>query len=44
MDCQTEENAHLIIQRISNKFYSIFRKKNYRMNYSVHKAELDRNR
>ena len=42
--CQTEENAHLIIQRISNKFYSIFRKKNYRMNYSVHKAELDRNR
>ena len=42
VDCQTEENAHLIIQRISNKFYSIFRK--YRMNYSVHKAELDRNR
>lgn len=41
VDCQTEENAHLIIQRISNKFYSIFRKKNYRMNYSVHKAELD---
>lgn len=36
VDCQTEENAHLIIQRISNKFYSIFRKKNYRMNYSVH--------
>lgn len=24
VDCQTEENAHLIIQRISNKFYSIF--------------------
>ena len=44
VDCQTKENAHLIIQRISNKFYSIFRKKNYRMNYSVHKAELDRNR
>lgn len=44
VDCQTEENAHLIIQRISNKFYSIFRKKNYRMNYSVHKVELDRNR
>lgn len=44
VDFQTEENAHLIIQRISNKFYSIFRKKNYRMNYSVHKAELDRNR
>ena len=44
VDCQTEENAHLIIQRISNKFYSIFRKKNYRMNYSVRKAELDRNR
>lgn len=44
VDCQTEENAHLIIQRISNKFYSIFRKKNYSMNYSVHKAELDRNR
>lgn len=44
VDCQTEENAHLIIQRISNKFYSIFREKNYRMNYSVHKAELDRNR
>lgn len=44
VDCQTEENAHLIIQRISNRFYSIFRKKNYRMNYSVHKAELDRNR
>lgn len=44
VDCQTEENAHLIIQRISNKFYSIFRKKNCRMNYSVHKAELDRNR
>lgn len=44
VDCQTEENAHLIIQRISNKFYSIFRKKNYRMNYSVHKAGLDRNR
>lgn len=44
VDCQTEENEHLIIQRISNKFYSIFRKKNYRMNYSVHKAELDRNR
>ena len=44
VDCQTEETAHLIIQRISNKFYSIFRKKNYRMNYSVHKAELDRNR
>lgn len=44
VDCQTEENAHLIIQRISNKFYSIFRKKNYRINYSVHKAELDRNR
>lgn len=44
VDCQTEENSHLIIQRISNKFYSIFRKKNYRMNYSVHKAELDRNR
>ena len=44
VDCQTEENAHLIIQRISNKFYSIFRKKNYRMNYSVHKAELERNR
>lgn len=44
VDCQTEENAHLIIQRISNKFYSIFRKKNYCMNYSVHKAELDRNR
>lgn len=44
VDCQTEENAHLIIQRISNKFYSIFRKKNYHMNYSVHKAELDRNR
>lgn len=43
VDCQTEENAHLIIQRISNKFYSIYRKKNYRMNYSVHKAELDRN-
>ena len=41
VDCQTEENAHLIIQRISNKFYSIFRKKNYRMNYSVHKAELE---
>lgn len=44
VDCQTEENAHLVIERISNKFYSIFRKKNYRMNYSVHKAELDRNR
>lgn len=44
VDCQTEENAHLIIQRISSKFYSIFRKKNYRMNYSVHKAELDKNR
>lgn len=44
VDCQTEENAHLIIQRISNKFYSIFETKNYRMNYSVHKAELDRNR
>lgn len=44
VDCQTEENAHLVTQRISNKFYSIFRKKNYRMNYSVHKAELDRNR
>ena len=44
VDCQTEENAHLVIQRISNKFYSIFRKKNYRMNYSVHKAELDKNR
>lgn len=44
VDCQTEENAHLIIQRISNKFYSIFRKKNYRMNYSVHKAELDKSR
>lgn len=44
VDCQTEENAHLIIQRISNKFYNIFRKKNYRMNYSVHKAELDKNR
>lgn len=44
VDCQTEVNAHLVIQRISNKFYSIFRKKNYRMNYSVHKAELDRNR
>lgn len=44
VDCQTEEKAHLVIQRISNKFYSIFRKKNYRMNYSVHKAELDRNR
>lgn len=44
VDCQTEENAHLVIQRISNKFYSIFRKENYRMNYSVHKAELDRNR
>lgn len=44
VDCQTEENAHLIIQRISYKFYSIFRKKNYRMNYSIHKAELDRNR
>lgn len=44
VDCQTEENAHLVIQRISNKFYSIFRKKNYRTNYSVHKAELDRNR
>lgn len=44
VDCQTEENAHLVIQRISNKFYSIFRKKNYRMNYFVHKAELDRNR
>lgn len=44
VDCQTEENAYLVIQRISNKFYSIFRKKNYRMNYSVHKAELDRNR
>ena len=44
VDCQTEENAHLVIQRISNKFYSIFRKKNYRMNYLVHKAELDRNR
>lgn len=44
VDCQTEENAHLIIQRILNKFYSIFRKKNYRMNCSVHKAELDRNR
>lgn len=44
VDCQTEENAHLIIQRISNKFYSIFRKKNYRMNYSVHKAELDKNK
>ena len=26
VDCQTEENAHLIIQRISNKFYSIFKK------------------
>ncbi|RGU73983.1 AfsR/SARP family transcriptional regulator [Holdemanella biformis] len=25
VDCQTEENAHLIIQRISNKFYSIFK-------------------
>ncbi|WP_444293803.1 hypothetical protein [Holdemanella porci] len=23
VDCQTEENAHLIIQRISNKFYSV---------------------
>lgn len=44
VDCQTEENAHLVIQRISDKFYSIFRKKNYRMNYSVHKAEPDRNR
>ena len=44
VDCQTEENAHLVIQRISNKFYSIFRKKNYRMNYYVHKAELDINR
>lgn len=44
VDCQTEENAHLIIQRISNKFYSIFERKKYRMNYSVHKAELDRNR
>lgn len=43
VDCQTEENAHIIIQRISNKFYSMFRKKNYRMNYSVHRAELDRN-
>lgn len=33
VDCQTEENAHLIIQRISNKFYSIFRKK--RLNYNL---------
>lgn len=29
VDCQTEENAHLIIQRISNKFYSIFCLKTY---------------
>ena len=40
VNCQTKENAHLIIQRISNKFYNIFRKKNYRMNYSVRKAEV----
>ena len=32
VDCQTEENAHLIIQRISNKFYSIFRKKTHLIN------------
>ena len=43
VDCKTEENAHLIIQRISSKFYNVFRKKNYRMNYSVHKAELNQN-
>lgn len=41
VDCKTAENAHLIIQRISSKFYNVFRKKNYRMTYSVHKAELN---
>lgn len=41
VDCKTVENAHLIIQRISSKFYNVFRKKNYRMTYSVHKAELN---
>ncbi len=42
VDCQIEENAHLIVQRISNKFYNVFRKKNYRMNYSVEKAKLEK--
>lgn len=38
--CHNIENAYIIIQRISSKFYKKFRSKSYRLNYSVAEAVL----
>lgn len=40
VDCQTVENAYLIIQRISHRFYKKFRNKKLRLNYYVTEAKL----
>ena len=40
VDCQTLDNAYLIIQRISKKFYNRYRNKGLRMHYEVDVARL----
>lgn len=38
--CHNLENAYIIIQRISSKFYKKFRSKSFRLNYNVAEAVL----
>lgn len=40
VNCQTIENAYLIIQRISKSFYNKFRSRQFRLNYNVAEAVL----
>ncbi|NBK98939.1 MAG: hypothetical protein EOM50_13135 [Erysipelotrichia bacterium] len=40
VNCQSLDNAYLIIQRISKKFYAKFRNKHVRLNYNVAEAVL----
>lgn len=40
VDCQTLDNAYLIIQRISKKFYNRYRNKGLRMHYEVDVARF----
>lgn len=40
VDCQKKENAYLIVQRISKKFYNKYRNKGLHMHYEVEKARF----
>lgn len=40
VDCQTLDNAYLIVQRISKKFYNRYRNKGLRMHYEVDVARF----